>query len=149
MRTRHGVTGVSHVAPPETDRGLLAGALAVAVLATAGSLFLSEVWGMVPCELCWYQRILMYPLVVVLGVAAAEERATVYRVALPLALGGLAVAAFHSWLQATATAGSTACTVGGCGAVLYRLQPVGLTIPNLSLLAFALVAAAMVALWRA
>src|SRR4029079_16621504 len=42
------------------------GAFVVASIATGGSLFLSEVAGFVPCELCWYQRIFMYPLAVVL-----------------------------------------------------------------------------------
>ncbi len=46
----------------------------VAGVATAGSLYFSEVLGLVLCDLCWYQRILMYPLVVVLGVAAWENR---------------------------------------------------------------------------
>ena len=44
-------------------------AFSVAAVSTAGSFWFSEVGGFVPCEFCWYQRILMYPLVVVLGVA--------------------------------------------------------------------------------
>jgi disulfide bond formation protein DsbB len=127
-------------------RPLLLGATTVALVATAGSLFLSQVWGLVPCELCWYQRILMYPLVVVLGVAALDERPRIYRTVLPLSVGGAAVAAYHSWVQLQTAAGS--CSIGSCGAVLYRLEPLGLTIPNLSLVAFLLVTAAMVLLWR-
>ncbi|MFB6177736.1 MAG: disulfide bond formation protein B, partial [Halobaculum sp.] len=56
-------------------RSLLSLATTVALVATAGSLYFSEVMGLIPCELCWVQRILMYPLVVVLAVAAVEERA--------------------------------------------------------------------------
>ena len=70
---------------------LTAGTLLAAV-ATAGSLFFSLGLGLVPCELCWYQRILMYPLVVVLGVATVELRPAVWKTALPLSLAVLALA---------------------------------------------------------
>lgn len=63
-------------------RRLLASATVVAGVATAGSLYLSLGLGLVPCELCWYQRVLMYPLVVVLGVAAAEGRPGAWRTVL-------------------------------------------------------------------
>lgn len=114
------------------SRAWLAGATLVAAVATAGSLYLSEVLGLIPCELCWYQRILMYPLVIVVGVAALEKRVGAYRTALPLSITGVAVAAYHSYLQVAVE--PTTCTVGGCGTVQYRV--LGLTIPNLSLLAF-------------
>jgi disulfide bond formation protein DsbB len=117
------------------SRVLLAAATVVAAVATAGSLWFSLGLGLVPCELCWYQRILMYPLVVVLGVAALEDRAGVWRTVLPLALPGLAVAAYHSYLQAT----TVACGLGGCATVQWRAPLVGLSIPNLSLVAFLLV----------
>lgn len=117
-------------------RSLLAGAALVATVAVAGSLWFSLGLGLVPCELCWYQRVLMYPLVVVLGVAAVESRPGVWRTVLPLAVPGLVVAAYHSYLQAT----TVACGFeGDCAAVLWRAPVVGLTIPNLSLVAFALV----------
>jgi len=61
----------------------------VAVIATLGSLYFSEVRGFIPCELCWYQRILMYPLAVILGVAAFVEDDKCKRYVLPLSvLGG-------------------------------------------------------------
>lgn len=121
------------------SRALLAAGAVVAAVATAGSLWFSLGLGLVPCELCWYQRVLMYPLVVVLGVAALENRPGVWRTVLPLALPGLAVAAYHSYLQAT----TIACGVGsgGCAVVQWRAPLVGLSIPNLSLVAFLLVTA--------
>jgi len=130
---------------PDIDTRLVLGAATlVAVVATAGSLFLSLGLGLVPCRLCWYQRILMYPLVVVLGVAAVERRAAVARTALPLVGLGGAIAAYHSWLQVS----QTTCGVGAisCAQVQYRL--LGLTVPNLSLLAFCLVGGAVVLAWR-
>ena len=107
----------------------------VAAVATAGSLYLSPRLGLIPCELCWYQRVLMYPLVIVLGVAAVEDRSGVVRTALPLSVLGVAVAAYHSSVHVAVE--STTCTVGGCGFVQYRVA--GLTIPNLSLVAFVLI----------
>ena len=118
-----------------SSRLLLAGGALVACIATAGSLYLSEFLGLIPCELCWYQRILMYPLVLVIGVAALEDRPSVYRTALPLSVAGVGIAAYHSYVQVAVE--STTCTVGGCGSVQYRL--LGLSIPNLSLIAFVLI----------
>jgi disulfide bond formation protein DsbB len=127
------------------DRALLGAGAVVALVATSGSLYLSEVMGLYPCDLCWYQRILMYPLVVVLGIAAVERRATIYRTVLPLSVGGVVVSGYHSWLQATSDG---SCSFGGgCAAIQFRLQPLGLTVPNLALTAFVLVTAVAVTCW--
>ena len=120
----------------------LAAGTSIAAIATAGSLWLSIGFGLSPCELCWYQRILMYPLVVVLGVAAFEERASVFRTAFPLTLGGAAIAAYHSWLQYASTSTSCSFSDVSYAAVQYRLA--GLTVPNLSLIAFTMIAIALV-----
>ncbi|MFB6107948.1 MAG: disulfide bond formation protein B [Haloplanus sp.] len=123
-------------------RTWLGSAALVAVVATAGSLWFSLGLGLVPCELCWYQRVLMYPLVVVLSVAAVDARASVWKTALPLSGLGVVVAGYHSWLQAT----TTTCSFGGpCAVVQWRLPVLGLTVPNLSFVAFLLVAGAVVA----
>jgi len=126
-----------------TQRRLALGT-AVAAVATTGSLWFSLGLGLTPCTLCWYQRILMYPLVVVLGVAALDRRPDVYRTALPLALPGLGIAAYHSVLQAT----TTQCTLGGpCAAVQWQAPVLGLSIPNLSLVAFTLLTLLLAATW--
>ena len=78
---------------------LLPLALAVATVATAGSLYYSEVAGYPPCELCWYQRICMYPLVPVLAVGLWRRERAVGWYALPLAVVGLGVSAYHYQLQ--------------------------------------------------
>lgn len=70
-----------------------------------------------------------------IGVAALEDRPSVYRTALPLSVAGAGIAAYHSYVQVAVK--STRCTVGGCGSVQYQL--LGLSIPNLSLIAFVLV----------
>ena len=119
---------------------LVVGAL-VAAVATAGSLYFSEVLGLVPCDLCWYQRVFMYPLVPVLTVAAIEGRAEVYRTALALSIPGAGIAAYHSAIQRL---GDGSCSIGsGCTAIQYEV--LGLSIPNLALLAFVLVSIAVLA----
>jgi disulfide bond formation protein DsbB len=84
----------------------------------------------------------MYPLVVVFGVAFVERRLGVYRTVLPLSTLGTVVAAYHSWLQIAS--GGRCGLGGGCAAV--QLRVVGLTIPNLSLVAFGLITATAAAL---
>jgi disulfide bond formation protein DsbB len=80
----------------------------------------------------------MYPLVV-LGVAAVENRPGVWRTALPLSVLGTGVAAYHSYLQ-VAPSSATTCTIdgGSCVTVQYALAGGLLTIPRLSLVAFTL-----------
>lgn len=67
----------------------------VALAATAGALFLGEVMGKTPCVLCWYQRIAMFPLVLVLGVGLFDGDARSARYALPLAWVGWSLALYH------------------------------------------------------
>jgi disulfide bond formation protein DsbB len=123
------------------ERRVLVGFTLVASVATVGSLYFSLGLGLVPCELCWYQRILMYPLVVVGGVAILEGRAAVWKTVLPLSLGGVGVASYHVYLQVTPAAAGSCGIGGGCAAVLYPMFGGLLTIPRLSLLAFGLVSA--------
>jgi hypothetical protein len=70
-------------------------ATGIATVATGGSLLLSEVAGYIPCTLCWYQRIAMYPLVIVLGVASGRRDRHVWRTAVPIAAIGLVIAIWH------------------------------------------------------
>lgn len=78
---------------------LIAWAWIVALVATAGSLYFSAGAGFRPCHLCWYQRIAMYPLVLILGVGMVRTDAQVWRYALPLPLAGLPISVYHVVLQ--------------------------------------------------
>lgn len=71
----------------------------VAVLAAAGSLWYSEGAHFPPCELCWYQRIAMYPLAAVLVLAAVRRDRGVRPYALLLAGGGLTVSLWHNYVE--------------------------------------------------
>ncbi|UCJ18862.1 disulfide bond formation protein B [Pseudomonas sp. MM211] len=77
---------------------LLLTAWLLALLATLAVLFVGEVMGQVPCNLCWFQRAFMFPLVVILGVACYLSDAGVWRYALPVAIAGLLVALYHNLL---------------------------------------------------
>ncbi len=77
-----------------TNHGL-ALMLVVAIIATFGSLFLSDVAGWAPCKLCWYQRIFMYPQVILLGIALWKKDRSVARYILVLSIIGAVVATYH------------------------------------------------------
>lgn len=77
---------------------LLLTAWLLALLATLAVLFVGEVMGQVPCNLCWFQRAFMFPLVIILGVACYLSDAGVWRYALPVAVAGLLVALYHNLL---------------------------------------------------
>ncbi len=74
------------------------GAWLVATVSTIGSLFFSEVMELVPCVLCWYQRIFMFPLAVILLVGLHPLDVRVVRYALPVAVIGLLFTIYHSLL---------------------------------------------------
>jgi disulfide bond formation protein DsbB len=70
-----------------------------AVIATLGSLYLSEVLHFIPCTLCWYQRIFMYPLAIILGIAFYRNDKDIYRYTLPLSIIGMMISGYHILLQ--------------------------------------------------
>ena len=91
-------------------RELLFGAWLVATAATVGSLYFSNS-GLEPCRYCWYQRIAMYPLVLVLGVAVLRRDTGVWRYALPLSIGGGLLSIYHAALQLQPALEVTQCAV--------------------------------------
>lgn len=95
----------------------------VATVATIGSLYLSEVLGMVPCRLCWFQRIAMYPLAPILGLAAVRRDLDVIRpYGLVLAVSGLLISAYHYAIQWFPSAEVGACAADApCTAMLVQL----------------------------
>lgn len=126
----------------------LAWAWMVALVASLGSLYLSEVVGFVPCVLCWYQRIAMYPLVLVLGVAMVRGDASAWRYGMPLAVVGLLIAAYHVTIQYQPSLDVGACSAGASCTGRY-LHVFGLvSIPVMAGMGFLLVIA-LLALVRA
>jgi disulfide bond formation protein DsbB len=125
---------------------LLLSAWLLSVVATAGALFIGEVMGMEPCVLCWYQRIAMFPLAVILGMACYSEdpRGVVY--ALPLALGGAALAGYHTLLVAGLIPKLWIPCGAGASCSEQKLEILnGVQIPWLSLAAFVLISGSLLA----
>lgn len=121
-----------------------------ALVATTGSLFLSEVLGYPPCILCWYQRIAMYPLVIVLAVGILRRDRNTHLYVLPLSVIGLAIALYHNLLYVgiIPEAGS-ACRAGiSCTTRFFEWFGF-VTIPFLSMTAFTVITILMLITWRA
>jgi disulfide bond formation protein DsbB len=117
-------------------------AAVIAVVATLGSLYLSEVAHFVPCRLCWYQRIGMYSaaLVLVVAVLRRDQRAWVYPFA--LAIGALPISIYHVLLEHFPSLETGACDVNNpCSIVWVRHFGV-VTIPFMAGSAFAAIAVA-------
>jgi disulfide bond formation protein DsbB len=121
----------------------------VSVVATMGSLYFSEVRMFVPCNLCWWQRVFMYPLVVILGVAAFRQDFHVWRTALPLAVVGGLVSAYHYLIQKVPNfAGPVSCASGvPCNAQYINWFDF-VTIPLLAGVAFLLIIVLLVVMFR-
>lgn len=121
----------------------------IALLATAGSLFYSEVRGYTPCELCWFQRILMYPLVIIYGVSLWKKNVDIALPGLILSGIGMLIALYHYSLQKIPSLHSAG---GLCGDIPCNLQYVNffgfLTIPFQSLVAFIIIFVAHIILIR-
>ena len=112
-------------------------AAAAAGTAMAGSLWYSEVAGFLPCELCWWQRLAMYPLAVLLTLAAVRRDDAVRPYARVLAGGGLLVSVWHVAVQRVpAVAGTTSCSAEApCSLVWVDVGGV-LTIPTMAACGF-------------
>ena len=110
----------------------------LALFATAGSLFLSEIAHFVPCKLCWYQRIAMYPQVLLLGIASLKSDFLVRKYILPLSVIGLVIAIYHYALQMSPIPLPCSDELANCA--LKQINYFGyITIPLMSATAFALI----------
>lgn len=112
-------------------------ALGIAVVSTAGSLYFSEVAKFVPCELCWYQRIAMYPLVPILALAVVRrDKSPAPYVVTVATLGGM-VSAYHIIVERLPAAGAGFCDPSNPCNVIWVNRFGYLTIPTMALSAFA------------
>ena len=115
----------------------------IATVATLGSLYLSEIAHLPPCTLCWYQRIAMYPLPVILGIAWFRGDPQVRRYVVPVALIGGAIASYHYLIEWSPALSSGACTTEvPCDVAWFRIAGF-MSIPYMALSAFAAIVALM------
>jgi disulfide bond formation protein DsbB len=114
-------------------------ALAVAAVATAGSLYFSEVAHFTPCRLCWYQRFCMYPLVPLLAWGAWRRDLRVRVPAAVLAGVGALISSYHVLIERYPTLESGACDPTNPCSLIWVRRLGYLTIPTMALSAFALI----------
>lgn len=111
--------------------------LLISVFATLGSLYFSEILKLPPCVLCWYQRICMYPLVLIISIGLWKKDKTLPYFVLPLSIIGLVIALYHNLLYYKILPESIAPCTNGISCTARQLEMYGfITIPFLSLLAF-------------
>lgn len=117
----------------------------VALAASVGSLYLSEIANLIPCKLCWYQRIAMYPIAIMLLIAAWRRDSGIRLYTVILAWAGLAIAVWHRTLQFFPSLEGGSCAAIGppCSAPLV-MEFGFVTIPHMAISAFSLI---LVLLW--
>jgi disulfide bond formation protein DsbB len=114
-------------------------AAAVALVCMAGSLYYSEVAGFPPCTLCWYQRIAMYPLAIILPIAAWRGDPRIRFYAMPLAAIGGVISIYHMLVERFPHLESGSCDPTNPCSIIW-VEPLGyLTIPTMALSGFALI----------
>lgn len=121
----------------------------IAVIATVGSLYFSEIKGYAPCEFCWYQRILMYPLVIIYGIAAWMKNKMIALPGIFLSGIGMLVSTYHYLVQKLPALQETG---SACGLVPCNTAYVNyfgfITIPFMAGTAFLLIFVLHLILWR-
>ena len=112
-------------------------AFIVSLFATLGSLFFSEVMQFIPCSLCWYQRIFMYPLVFIFLINLLYPDDKVFKYSLPLVFVGLFISIYHNLLILKIVPETLSPCVNGVPCSVDYLNYFGfITIPLLSFVAF-------------
>ena len=108
----------------------------ISLLATSGSLFYSQIAGFPPCELCWFQRIFMYPQVVILGVALLKKESQILDYSLALASVGTLISLYHNYIIYAAVESNT-CLLSAISCTTKVVLGLGyVTIPLMALTAF-------------
>lgn len=112
----------------------------IALISTAGSLYFSEILYFSPCVLCWYQRIAMYPLVIILAVGIIKKDKNIHYYVLPISIIGAVFAFYQNLLYYNFLAVNLAPCVSGISCTTRYLHLFGfMDIPLLSLISFLLI----------
>jgi len=135
---------VNSTSPNRTGAWALYVALLAAWIAMLGSLYFSEVRGFVPCLLCWYQRILMYPLAGLIAFGILRRDHHLPFLVLPFSLLGQGVSTYHYLIQKTTIFGAEATCKAGVPCTTVWINWLGfITIPLLAMIAFLIITVAM------
>ena len=115
------------------------------IVATLGSLYYSEIKHYTPCTLCWYQRIFMYPLVLIILIGIIRKDKNIYTYVLPMSVIGCCIAMYHVLLQKGVLPESIApCVLGASCTTKYVGYFGFITIPVMSLTAFGVIIICMI-----
>ncbi|OGN01712.1 MAG: hypothetical protein A3I26_01685 [Candidatus Yanofskybacteria bacterium RIFCSPLOWO2_02_FULL_43_10] len=115
-----------------------------AVVSMAGSLYFGEILGFTPCVLCWYQRIAMYPLVLIIGVGIIKKDRNFLNYALPLSVIGGAIAFYQNLLYYSVIQERLIPCTFGISCVTRYINLLGfIDIPLLSLFSFIIITTAL------
>ena len=109
--------------------------LGISAIATAGSLSLSEILNFIPCKLCWYQRIAMYPQAAIAFIALLKNDPKIKQYIIPLSVIGILISSYHILLQMFPNAFQCNDEVAKCSAVQFT-QYGYITIPVMAFSAF-------------
>jgi len=113
----------------------------ISIIGLVGTLYASEILNMPVCHLCWYQRICLYPLVIILGIAAYRDDRGIVKYALPLTIIGLIFAIYHYLMQMIpGFAPIEVCGIGPSCSHMDFLWLGFINFPFLSLVSFILIA---------
>lgn len=127
-------------------KNLLLVAWIQSLAATLGSLYYSEIKHFTPCILCWYQRIFMYPLVLILAIGILKKNKHVDIYALPMSIVGWFIALYHVLLQKGILSEAIApCVLGASCATKYTGYFGFITIPVMSITAYSVIIACLLA----
>ncbi len=118
--------------------GLIGGFVA-ALVATLGSLYLSEIVGYAPCRFCWYQRFFMYPSALVLGLSLLMKKPKLAWLAVAMSVIGFCISVYHRLEQQYPDTVGSSCAVDNPCWGRYVNEFGWVTIPTMAAVAFALV----------
>jgi disulfide bond formation protein DsbB len=109
----------------------------ISLIATLGSLFFSEIMNFIPCSLCWYQRIFMYPLVFLFSINLLFPDDKIFKYAFPLVVVGWIISVYHNLLMLKIIPENLSPCVQGVPCSVDYLNWFGfITIPLLSFFAY-------------
>lgn len=111
----------------------------VGLTATLGSLYYSEIRNFIPCQLCWFQRIAMYPLPLILGIAAWRGDRQIRSYVIPMAAVGAAISVYHYQLEWFPSQGTIACSAEIPCTVVWIRELGFISIPFMALSGFLLI----------
>jgi disulfide bond formation protein DsbB len=114
-------------------------AWALATLATIGSLYYSEISGFLPCTFCWYERIAMYPLVLIIGIGIYKKNREIWMYSLPFSIIGLGISIYHYQLQIFPDQNSVSCSTEASCSGSWIMEFGFVTMPFMALSTFLLI----------